>query len=77
MHAYYFDNLLTDQRLPHITDPARPVSPETLAKLGVLSASRKRRTARSIGQQKNAGIRTAMSSTSREGMGAVYEEKIR
>ncbi|KAF7353543.1 1,2-dihydroxy-3-keto-5-methylthiopentene dioxygenase [Mycena sanguinolenta] len=37
MHAYYFDNLPTDQRLPHITDPARPVSPETLAKLGVLS----------------------------------------
>ncbi|KAF7353420.1 1,2-dihydroxy-3-keto-5-methylthiopentene dioxygenase [Mycena sanguinolenta] len=37
MHAYYLDNLPTDQRLPHITDPAGLVSAETLAKLGVLS----------------------------------------
>ncbi|KAF7353526.1 1,2-dihydroxy-3-keto-5-methylthiopentene dioxygenase [Mycena sanguinolenta] len=36
MHAYYFDNFPTDQRLPHHRLP-RPVSPEALAKLGVLS----------------------------------------
>ncbi|KAJ6461792.1 hypothetical protein C8R45DRAFT_1179059 [Mycena sanguinolenta] len=37
MHAYYFDNLPTDQRHPHTGDPLQPVSAETLAKLGVLS----------------------------------------
>ncbi|KAF7353566.1 1,2-dihydroxy-3-keto-5-methylthiopentene dioxygenase [Mycena sanguinolenta] len=72
MHAYYFENLPTDQRLPHTTDPLRPVSAETLAKLGVLSwhvlvpahaASRLRR------GYKNRDV----INVSREGMGAVYE----
>ncbi|KAF7353437.1 1,2-dihydroxy-3-keto-5-methylthiopentene dioxygenase [Mycena sanguinolenta] len=65
MHAY-FDNHPTDRRLPHITNPARPVSAETLAKLGVLSVASER------GYENRDVI-----NVSREGMGSVYEEKIR
>ncbi|KAF7353523.1 1,2-dihydroxy-3-keto-5-methylthiopentene dioxygenase [Mycena sanguinolenta] len=65
MHAY-FDNHPTDRRLPHITNPARPVSAETLAKLGVLSVASER-------GYKNRDV----INVSREGMGSVYEEKIR
>jgi len=35
MRAYYFDNVPGDQRLPHDYDPSRPVSEETLDKLGL------------------------------------------
>ncbi|KAF8524886.1 RmlC-like cupin domain-containing protein [Hysterangium stoloniferum] len=35
MHAYYFDNLPGDPRLPHDYVPSRPVSEETLQKLGL------------------------------------------
>ncbi|KAF7353548.1 1,2-dihydroxy-3-keto-5-methylthiopentene dioxygenase [Mycena sanguinolenta] len=89
MHAYYFDNLPTDQRLPHTTDPLRPVSAETLAKLGVLSwhvpvdghesggdeadnEFEVNRVAKERGYKNRDVI-----NVSREGMGAVYEEKIR
>ncbi|KAF7353559.1 1,2-dihydroxy-3-keto-5-methylthiopentene dioxygenase [Mycena sanguinolenta] len=89
MHAYYFDNLPTDQRLPHITDPARPVSPEALTKLGVLSwvvpvdgheggvdeaddDFEVNRVAKERGYKNRDVI-----NVSREGMGSVYEEKIR
>ena len=37
MHAYYFDNEPTDQRLPHDYIPSRPVNKPTLDQLGVLS----------------------------------------
>lgn len=35
MRAYYFDNLPGDQRLPHDCVPSRPVSEETLSRLGL------------------------------------------
>ncbi|KAF7353536.1 1,2-dihydroxy-3-keto-5-methylthiopentene dioxygenase [Mycena sanguinolenta] len=89
MHAYYFDNLPTDQRLPHITDPARPVSPETLAKLGVLSwhvpvdghesgvdESDDEFEVNRVAKERGYKNRDVIN-VSREGMGAVYEEKIR
>ncbi|KAJ6464967.1 Acireductone dioxygenase ARD family [Mycena sanguinolenta] len=88
MHAYYFDNLPTDQRLPHTTDPLQPVSADTLAKLGVLSWHvpidgheagvgegddfEVNRVAKERGYKNRDVI-----NVSREGMGAVYEEKIR
>ncbi|KAF7353388.1 1,2-dihydroxy-3-keto-5-methylthiopentene dioxygenase [Mycena sanguinolenta] len=89
MLAYYFDNLPTDQGLPHITDPARPVLAETLVKLSVLSwhvpvdghesgvdeaddEFEVNRVAKERGYKNRDVI-----NVSREGMGAVYEEKIR
>ncbi len=36
MRAYYFDNLPTDQRLPHSYDPPQLVSEEALKAAGVL-----------------------------------------
>ena len=35
MRAYYFDNLPGDQRLAHDYVPSRPVSEETLLRLGL------------------------------------------
>ena len=35
MRAYYFDNLPGDQRLPHDCVPSKPVSFDTLTKLGI------------------------------------------
>ncbi|KAF7353419.1 1,2-dihydroxy-3-keto-5-methylthiopentene dioxygenase [Mycena sanguinolenta] len=77
------------ERLPHTTDPLRPVSAETLAKLGVLSwivpvdgheggvdegdeAFEVNRVAKERGYKARDVI-----NVSREGMGSVYEEKIR
>ncbi|KAF7353425.1 1,2-dihydroxy-3-keto-5-methylthiopentene dioxygenase [Mycena sanguinolenta] len=94
MHAYYFDNLPTDQRLPHITDPARPVSPETLAKLGVLSwvvpvppHAASPSNSQGISEEEDCEVNRVAKergyknrdviNVSREGMGAVYDEKIR
>ncbi|KAJ6461767.1 hypothetical protein C8R45DRAFT_531238 [Mycena sanguinolenta] len=112
MHAYYFDNLPTDQRLPHTTDPLQPVSAETLAKLGVLSWHVPIAGASDQGVQdseigvldSNSGVQVQnvpeddpsphgqvvnavakargyknrdVINVSKEGMGAVYEEKIR
>ncbi|KAJ6461789.1 Acireductone dioxygenase ARD family [Mycena sanguinolenta] len=87
MHAYYFDNLPTDQRLPHTTAPLQPVSADTLAKLGNLSWHvpvdgheagvdegddfEVNRVAKERGYKNRDVI-----NVSREGMGAVYEEKI-
>ena len=36
VHAYFMDESADDQRLPHQLDPAKPVSLEELAKVGVL-----------------------------------------
>ncbi|KAJ6464960.1 Acireductone dioxygenase ARD family [Mycena sanguinolenta] len=93
MHAYYFDNLPTDQRLPHTTDPLQPVSAETLAKLGVLSwhvpisehgvqnvpeddPSAHGQAVNAVAKERGYKNRDVIN-VSREGMGAVYEEKIR
>jgi 1,2-dihydroxy-3-keto-5-methylthiopentene dioxygenase len=35
MRAYYYDNIPGDQRLPHDYVPSRPVSEDTLDKIGV------------------------------------------
>ncbi|KAJ6461802.1 Acireductone dioxygenase ARD family [Mycena sanguinolenta] len=93
MHAYYFDNLPTDQRLPHTTDPLQPVSVETLAKLGVLSwhvpisengvQNVPEEDPSPHGQVVNAVAKARgyknrdVINVSKKGMGAVYEEKIR
>ncbi|KAF7353547.1 1,2-dihydroxy-3-keto-5-methylthiopentene dioxygenase [Mycena sanguinolenta] len=86
---YYFDNLPTDQCLPHITDPTRPVSPETLAKPCVLSwhvpvdghesgvdEADDDFEVNKVAKERGYKNRDVIN-VSREGMGSVYEEKIR
>ncbi|KAF7353414.1 1,2-dihydroxy-3-keto-5-methylthiopentene dioxygenase [Mycena sanguinolenta] len=84
-------NLPTDQRLPHITDPARPVSAETLANLGVLSwhvlVPASSNESQSISEEEDCEVNRVAKkrgyknrdviNVSRESMGSVYEEKIR
>ncbi|KAF7353563.1 1,2-dihydroxy-3-keto-5-methylthiopentene dioxygenase [Mycena sanguinolenta] len=69
MHVYYYDNLPTDQRLLHITDPFDG------HENGVDEADdtfEVNRVAKERGYKNRDVI-----NVSREGMGSVYEEKIR
>ncbi|KAJ6464973.1 Acireductone dioxygenase ARD family, partial [Mycena sanguinolenta] len=78
----YFHNLPADQRLPHTTNPLQPVSAETLAKLGVfswhvpISENGVQNAVNAVAKER--GYKNCdVINVSREGMGAVYEEKIR
>ncbi|GAA5905777.1 hypothetical protein JCM6882_000456 [Rhodosporidiobolus microsporus] len=75
MKAYYFDDLDTDQRLPH--DSGEPVSIEQLKAIGVLAypgvgEEEVERIAKERGYKNRDEI-----NVSRAGMGDVYEEKIK
>ncbi|KAF7304213.1 1,2-dihydroxy-3-keto-5-methylthiopentene dioxygenase [Mycena indigotica] len=80
MRAYYFDNLPGDQRLPHDLQPYRPVEPPELANMKVLTwhipiagyEDKLEAIARDRGYKNRDTI-----DVSREGMGDVYEAKIK
>ncbi|KAF7303351.1 1,2-dihydroxy-3-keto-5-methylthiopentene dioxygenase [Mycena indigotica] len=80
MRAYYFDNVPGDQRLAHEPVPSRPVAPDTLAQMGVLTwqipvagyEEKLDGIARERGYKNSDTI-----DVSREGMGEVYEAKIK
>ncbi|KAJ7118433.1 RmlC-like cupin domain-containing protein [Mycena crocata] len=80
MRAYYFDNLPGDQRLPHDYTPSRPVAPETLAALKVSSwtipVGRYEPRLDEIARERGYKNRD-MINVSKEGMGEIYEEKIK
>ncbi|KAF8638799.1 hypothetical protein AX17_001858 [Amanita inopinata Kibby_2008] len=80
MRAYYYDNLPGDQRLVHDCNPSRPVSLDVLTSLGVnywsipVEGHEGRIDKIAIEQgYKNRD----MINVSKEGLGEVYEEKIR
>ncbi|KAJ7246787.1 Acireductone dioxygenase ARD family [Mycena haematopus] len=78
MRAYYFDNVPGDQRLPH--DSSRTVSADALAALKVLSwripVEGYEAAVDAVARERGYKNRDTIN-VSREGMGAVYEEKIR
>ncbi|KAL0958092.1 hypothetical protein HGRIS_000264 [Hohenbuehelia grisea] len=80
MRAYYFDNLPGDQRLPHDFNPSRPVSQETLEAIGVKSweipVERYEPKLNAVAKERDYKNRDTIN-VSREGMGAIYEEKIK
>ncbi|KAF9455988.1 Acireductone dioxygenase ARD family [Collybia nuda] len=80
MRAYYFDNLSGDQRLPHDYDPSRPVSPETLASLNIkhwtIPVLGHEEKVDAIAKERGYKNRDTIN-VSREGMGEIYEEKIK
>ncbi|KAF8171186.1 Acireductone dioxygenase ARD family [Mycena galopus ATCC 62051] len=83
MRAYYFDNLPGDQRLPHDLIPSQPVSTSTLAALNVLSwripidvEGGYEAAVDAVAKERGYRNRDTIN-VSKEGMGAVYEEKIK
>ncbi|KAJ7073188.1 Acireductone dioxygenase ARD family [Mycena amicta] len=80
MRAYYFDNLPEDQRLPHDYEPTQPIEATALAKMNVLTwhipvdgyESKVDAIAKERGYKNRDTI-----DVSREGMGEVYEAKIK
>ncbi|KAJ7076659.1 Acireductone dioxygenase ARD family [Mycena belliarum] len=80
MRAYYFDNVPGDQRLPHDYVPSRPVAPETLAALNVrfwtIPVEGYEPQLDEIARTRGYKNRD-MINVSKEGMGEIYEEKIR
>ncbi|KAF9564788.1 ARD-domain-containing protein [Agrocybe pediades] len=80
MRAYYFDNLPGDQRLPHDYVPSRPVSKETLDKINVKywSVPVEGYEPKIDAIAKERGYKNRdMINVSKEGMGEIYEEKIK
>jgi 1,2-dihydroxy-3-keto-5-methylthiopentene dioxygenase len=84
MHAYYFDNEPTDQRLPHSYEPPRPVSLEKLESIGVLhwhipiSESNDNWECEINKVAKERGYKNRdIINVSRQGLGGAYEEKIK
>ncbi|KAF7353400.1 1,2-dihydroxy-3-keto-5-methylthiopentene dioxygenase [Mycena sanguinolenta] len=73
MHAYYFDNLPTDQRLLHTTYLLRPVSTETLAKLGGVDERDDEFEVNRVAKERGYKNRDVIN-LSREGTGSVYEK---
>jgi hypothetical protein len=80
MRAYYFDNVPGDQRLPHDYVPSRPVAPETLSALKLpfwhIPVEGHEDAVNAIAKERGYKNRDTIN-VSKEGMGAVYEEKIR
>jgi len=80
MRAYYFDNLPGDQRLPHDYVPTQPVSKDTLTKIGVkfwtIPVAGYEDKLNSIAQERGYKNRDTIN-VSKEGLGAIYEEKIK
>ncbi len=80
MRAYYFDNLPGDQRLPHDYVPSRSVAPETLAALNVrfwhIPVDGYEDAVNAVAKERGYKNRDTIN-VSKEGMGDIYEEKIR
>ncbi|KAF9465203.1 Acireductone dioxygenase ARD family [Collybia nuda] len=80
MRAYYFDNVPGDQRLPHDYNPSRLVSSETLSSIGVkywtIPVPGYESQVDAIAKERGYKNRD-MINVSKEGMGDIYEEKIR
>lgn len=80
MRAYYFDNLPGDQRLPHECIPSRPVSEETLSKIGVkywvIPVEGYESKVDAVAKERGYKNRD-MINVSKEGMGEIYEQKIK
>ncbi|KAJ6626715.1 Acireductone dioxygenase ARD family [Mycena sp. CBHHK59/15] len=80
MRAYYFDNVPGDQRLPHDYVPSRPVAPETLSALSVhfwtIPVDGYETKVDEIAKERGYKNRD-MINVSKEGMGDIYEEKIK
>ncbi|KAF9500636.1 Acireductone dioxygenase [Pleurotus eryngii] len=80
MRAYYFDNLPGDQRLPHDYVPSRPVPPALLESIGVkyweIPIEGYEARIDAIAKEQDYKNRD-MINVSKEGMGEVYEDKIK
>ncbi|KAJ7347462.1 Acireductone dioxygenase ARD family [Mycena albidolilacea] len=80
MRAYYFDNLPGDQRLPHDYVPSRAVEPEKLTSLNVLfwriPVEGYEDAVNQVAKERGYKNRDTIN-VSKEGMGDIYEEKIR
>ena len=79
MHAYYFDNIPGDQRLPH--DSLEPVSEEYLATLHILHWTIDRddnweEKINAIARERSYKNRDEIN-ISKEGLGDAYEEKLK
>ncbi|RDB20777.1 1,2-dihydroxy-3-keto-5-methylthiopentene dioxygenase 1 [Hypsizygus marmoreus] len=80
MRAYYYDNVPGDQRLPHDYIPSKPVFTETLISLGVkywtIPVEGHESKVDAVAQEQGYKNRDTIN-VSKEGLGAVYEEKIK
>jgi 1,2-dihydroxy-3-keto-5-methylthiopentene dioxygenase len=77
MLAYIFDNVDSDQRLPHITEPPLLVSEAELKGLGVLYwRADDPEVVETVAKERGYKNRDTIN-VSREGLGDVYETKIK
>ncbi|ESK89713.1 hypothetical protein Moror_16854 [Moniliophthora roreri MCA 2997] len=80
MRAYYFDNIPGDQRLPHDCNPSRPVTGTHLKTLNVetfhIPLEGYQEKIDTMAAKRNYRNRDVVN-ISREGLGEVYEEKIK
>ncbi|KAB5591679.1 1,2-dihydroxy-3-keto-5-methylthiopentene dioxygenase [Ceratobasidium theobromae] len=77
MRAYLFDDIPGDQRLPHITEPPRPVSENELKNLGVLYwQANDEEIVEKVANERNYKNRDTVN-VSRAGLGDLYESKIK
>lgn len=77
MRAYLFDDIPGDQRLPHITEPPRPVSEDELKNLGVLYwQANDEEIVEKVANERNYKNRDTVN-VSRAGLGDLYESKIK
>ncbi|CAE6488603.1 unnamed protein product [Rhizoctonia solani] len=77
MLAYIFDNLDSDQRLPHVTEPPLTISEAELKKLGVLYwRADDPEIVESVAKERGYKNRDTIN-VSRAGLGDLYESKIK
>ncbi|EDR07834.1 uncharacterized protein LACBIDRAFT_294466 [Laccaria bicolor S238N-H82] len=80
MRAYYYDNIPGDQRLPHDYVPSRPVSEDTLDKINVkhwtIPVEGYESKVNALAQERGYKNRDTIN-VSKEGLGEVYEQKIK
>ncbi|KIJ93954.1 hypothetical protein K443DRAFT_684137 [Laccaria amethystina LaAM-08-1] len=80
MRAYYYDNIPGDQRLPHDYVPSRPVSEDTLDKIGVkhwtIPVEGYESKVNVLAQERGYKNRDTIN-VSKEGLGELYEQKIK
>lgn len=80
MRAYYYDNIPGDQRLPHDYVPSRPVSEDTLDSINVkhwtIPVEGYESKVNALAQERGYKNRDTIN-VSKEGLGEVYEQKIK
>jgi len=80
MRAYYYDNIPGDQRLPHDYVPSRPVSEDTLDNINVkhwtIPVEGYESKVNALAQERGYKNRDTIN-VSKEGLGEVYEQKIK